>query len=245
MLLLSFHFGMAADLPSRCFVFMSVSICEHCNDFSAGRTRGKYREDPCSEMENVIKDILQNQDVWVLTGFSWFRKASFSGLACENGNRQVAKCRSRWTVASFLRSALLRAVVPGGSWWQQLLSGSLHRRLPHGFDARAVPLGVRLCLGCGDGRPKRFVSSLSRAPSAGVASYSLTEHRVWISSISHRTPMKDEPHPFNVIRSVASGYKHLCVLIDAHYLYKITNIYCNVAQFQPFQTKPALMCKIQ
>jgi len=95
MLLLSFHFGMAADLPSRHFVCMSISVCEHCNDFSAGRTRGKYREDPCSEMENVIKDMLQNQDVWVLTGFSWLRKASFNGLSYENGNRQVAKCLSR------------------------------------------------------------------------------------------------------------------------------------------------------
>jgi len=95
MLLLSFHFGMAADLPSRYFVCMSISVCEHCNDFSAGRTRSKYREDPCSEMENVIKDILRNQDVWVLTGFSWLRIASFSGLSYENGNRQVAKCLSR------------------------------------------------------------------------------------------------------------------------------------------------------
>ena len=58
MLLRSLHFGMAADLPSRYFVCVPVSVCEHCNDFSAGRTRGKYREDPCSEMENVIKRCL-------------------------------------------------------------------------------------------------------------------------------------------------------------------------------------------
>jgi len=57
--------------------------------------------------------------------------------------------------------------------------------------------------------------------------------------------MKDEPQPFNVIRSVPSDYKHLCIHIDAHCLYKITNMYGKVAQFQSFQTKPALMCEIQ
>lgn len=61
---------------------------------------------------------------------------------------------------------------------RHFLSRSLHRQLPHGFDPRAAPVGVRLCLGCGDGRPERFVSSLSRTPSAGVASYSLAEHLV-------------------------------------------------------------------
>jgi hypothetical protein len=57
--------------------------------------------------------------------------------------------------------------------------------------------------------------------------------------------VKDEPHPFNVIRSVRSDCKHLCILIDAHNLYKITNICGKAVQFRSFQTKLALMCKIQ
>jgi len=72
MLLLSFQFRMAADLPSRYFVCLSISVCEHCNDFSAGRTRGKYREDPCSEMENVIKKYLTESGC---VGVDWIKLA--------------------------------------------------------------------------------------------------------------------------------------------------------------------------
>jgi len=156
----------------------------------------------------LLKNTLQNQDVWVWTGLSWLRIASIRGLSYENGNRQVTKCLSTWATVSFRRRAVLRVVVHGGWWWLQLVSKSLHCRLPHGFDPRAALVGVRLWLSCEDGRPERFVSSLSRTPSAGVASYSLTELRVLISTTSRPTHMKDEPHPFNVIRSVHSDYKH-------------------------------------
>jgi hypothetical protein len=57
--------------------------------------------------------------------------------------------------------------------------------------------------------------------------------------------MKDEPHPFNVTRSLHSDYKHLCILIVAHCIYKIKNIYGKVVQFRSFQTKHTLVCKIQ
>jgi hypothetical protein len=188
--------------------------------------------------------MLQNQDVWVWTGFSWIRIASISGMSYENGNRQMTKFLSRGATVSCRRRALLRVLVPGGTWWPQL-SRSLHRGLSHGFDTRAAPVGVRLWLGCGDGRPERFVSSLIRTPSAGLASYSLTEHREWISTTSHRTAMKDEPHPCNVIRSVHSDYKHLCIPIDAHYI-KLQVYMVRWYSFSYFRKKKhALMCKIR
>ena len=71
--------------------------------------------------ELLLKHILQNQDMWVWTGFSWLGIASISGMSYENGNRQVMKCLSRWATVSFRRRALLRVVVPGGTWWPQLL----------------------------------------------------------------------------------------------------------------------------
>jgi hypothetical protein len=55
MLLRSFHFRMAGLTKS---LFCMHAYLEHCNDFSAGRTRDKFREDPCSQMENVIKRYL-------------------------------------------------------------------------------------------------------------------------------------------------------------------------------------------
>lgn len=66
-------------------LYVCLSVCEHCNEYSAGRTWKTHTQ----EGRMLLKDMLHYQDVRVWTGFSWRRIASVSGLSHENGNRQV------------------------------------------------------------------------------------------------------------------------------------------------------------